>query len=83
MDINNENEKTISKINGFHIRVPRYESDMNNIENGSTGSGFVWPMIWTTNKYTYYISIAFMKNDDINQFQRVENVNVRIFYIPY
>ena len=54
-----------------------------NIENGSTGSGFVWPMIWTTDKYTYYISIAFMKNDDTNQFQRVENVNVRIWYIPY
>ena len=36
MDINNENEKTISKINGFNIRVPRYETDMNNIENGLT-----------------------------------------------
>ena len=36
MDINNENEKTISKINGFNIRVPRYETDMDNIENGLT-----------------------------------------------
>ena len=40
-------------------------------------------MIWTIDKYTYYISIAFMKNDDINQFQRIENANVRIYYIPY
>lgn len=53
------------------------------IENGSTSSGFVWPMIWTMDKYTYYISIAFIKDDNINQFQRVENCNVRIWYIPY
>ena len=40
-------------------------------------------MIWTMNKYTYYISIAFIKEDDANQFQRIENANVRIWYIPY
>lgn len=55
-----------------------------NIEVGLTSSGLVLPMIWTTpNNRTYYISIGFIKEDDINQFQRIENANVRIFYIPY
>lgn len=53
------------------------------VEDGSTSSGFTFPMLWTSNKYTYYISIAFIKDDDVNQFQRVENANVRIWYIPY
>ena len=53
------------------------------IDDNLIGNGFTLPMIWTQNNYIYYISIAFIKNDDINQFQRLEKCNVRIWYIPY
>ena len=53
------------------------------ISSDEVAGGFTWPMVWTINKYTYYISIAFIEGDHIDQFQRLDSCTVRIWYINY
>ena len=42
--------------------------------------GFEWPMVYSYDDY-YIISIGIFPYDNVNKFQREENVNTRVIYI--
>lgn len=42
--------------------------------------GFEWPMVYPYDNY-YIISIGRFPSNDVNKFEREENVNTRVIYI--
>lgn len=42
--------------------------------------GFEWPMVYSYDNY-YVISIGRFPSNDVNKFEREENVNTRVIYI--